>query len=174
MSLSPMFTRRFLPVALVSALALGGLTACGGSDTSTSTPGTTAAPGTTAVVDVGVTATGAWARSSPVVADAGAAYMTLTNTTDTDDELVGASVPATVAARAEVHESSMGEGGMMAMNRVDSVAVPAGGTVELAPGGYHIMMLQLAQPLQAGTDIPITLTFAKSGEVRVIAEVRDS
>jgi copper(I)-binding protein len=169
---SSKLVRRLLPFAVVPALALGGLTACGDSDTSSSTPGTTAAPGTTAVVSVGITASGAWARTSPVVAEAGAAYMTLTNTSDTDDELVGASVPATVAARAEVHESSMGEGGMMAMNRVDSVALPAGATLELAPGGYHIMLLQLAEPLAAGTEIPITLTFAQSGDVKVIAEVR--
>lgn len=174
MSRSPKLVRRLLPLAIVPALALGGLSACGDSDTATSTPGTTAAPGTTAVVSVGMTATSAWARTSPMVAEAGAAYMTLTNTTATDDELIGASVPATVAAVAEVHESSMGEGGMMAMNRVDSVAVPAGGTVELAPGGFHIMLLQLAEPLQAGTEFPITLTFAQSGEVRVIAEVRDA
>ncbi len=164
--------RRALPVVLVAALALGGA-ACGDSDTSSSSA-TTAAPGTTEPVDVGVVATGAWARTSPASAEAGAAYMTLTNTTDTDVELIGAAVPASVAATAEVHETSMAESGMMGMKRVASVTVPANGSVELAPGGYHIMILQLAEPLVAGEDIPITLSFAEGEDVQVIAEVRDS
>jgi copper(I)-binding protein len=171
---SSKLVRRFLPLAVIPVLALGGVTACGDSDTSTSSSATTAAPATTAAVSVGITATGAWARTSPMVAEAGAAYMTLTNTSATDDALIGASVPATVAAMAEVHETSMGEGGMMSMKPVTSLPVPAGGTVELAPGGYHIMLLQLVEPLVAGTEIPITLTFAESGDVRVIAEVRDA
>ncbi len=170
MSVPPV--RRALLVVFVAALALGGA-ACGDSDTSSSSA-TTAAPGTTAPVDVGVVATGAWARTSPASAEAGAAYMTLTNTTDSDVELVGASVPASVAAVTEVHETSMAEGGMMSMQPVTSLTVPADGSVELAPGGYHIMMLQLAGPLVAGDDVPITLSFADGDEVQVIAEVRDS
>ena len=163
--------RRALPVVLVAALALGGA-ACGDSDTSSSA--TTAAPGTTEPVDVGVVATGAWARTSPASAEAGAAYMTLTNTSASDVELVGAAVPSSVAATAEVHETSMAEGGMMSMKQVASVTVPANGSVELAPGGFHIMILQLAEPLVAGEDIPITLSFAEGEDVQVIAEVRDS
>jgi len=164
--------RRALPVVLVAALALGGA-ACGDSDSSSSSA-TTAAPGTTEPVDVGVVATGAWVRTSPASAEAGAAYMTLTNTSGSDVELVGATVPASVAATAEVHETSMAEGGMMSMKPVASLTVPANGSVELAPGGYHIMILQLAEPLVAGEDIPITLSFADGDEVQVIAEVRDS
>ena len=163
--------RRALPVVLVAALALGGA-ACGDSETSSSA--TTAAPGTTEPVDVGVVATGAWARTSPASAEAGAAYMTLTNTSASDVELVGAAVPSSVAATAEVHETSMAEGGMMSMKQVASVTVPANGSVELAPGGFHIMILQLAEPLVAGEDIPITLSFAEGEDVQVIAEVRDS
>ena len=60
------------------------------------------------------------------------------------------------------------------MAPVESITVPADGSVELAPGGYHIMMLQLAAPLVAGDDVPITLSFADGDEVQVIAEVRDS
>ena len=165
--------RRAAPIVVVAGLALGGLAACGDSD-STSSSGTTAAPGTTTPVEVGVVATGAWARSSPVVAEAGAVYMTLTTTTSEDAELVGASVPAMVAAAAEVHESSMGDGGMMSMRQVPSVTVPAGGSVELAPGGFHVMLLQLAEPLVAGEDVPVTPSFADGDEVQVIATVRDS
>lgn len=164
--------RRALPVVLVAGLALGGV-ACGDSGTSSSSA-TTAAPGTTEPVDVGVVATGAWARTSPASAEAGAAYMTLTNTSASDVELVGAAVPSSVAATAEVHETSRAESGMMGMKRVASLTVPANGSVELAPGGYHIMILQLVEPLVAGEDIPITLSFADGDEVQVIAEVRDS
>ncbi|MCU0311226.1 MAG: copper chaperone PCu(A)C [Acidimicrobiales bacterium] len=173
MRLHPPSLRHAVPVVLAAALALGGLTACG-DDGSSSSSGTTAVPGTTTPVEVGVVATGAWARSSPMVAEAGAAYMTLTNTTSEDAELVGASVPAAVAAAAEVHETSMGDGGMMSMQQVPSVTVPADGSVELAPGGFHIMLLQLAEPLVAGEDIPITLSFADGDEVMVVATVRDA
>ena len=62
---------------------------------------------------------------------------------------------------------------MMEMREVDSIAVPAGETVTLKPGGYHVMLLQLAEPLAAGASIDVTLTFEEAGDVEVVAEVRD-
>ena len=141
----------------------------------------------------------AWVRTSPAVATAGAAYLDITNGTGTDDVLVSASVEESVAAKVELHETTaveddgdagMGEGSggdmgegttdtsmagapMMQMQPVEDIPVPAGETVSLEPGGLHIMMLDLVEPLEMGTTIEITLTFEQAGEVVVDAEVRD-
>jgi len=151
-----------------------------------------------------------WARSSAAGQTAGAAYMVVTGGAE-DDRLVGASVPAEVAATVEVHETvaagdddaasaegvmpedaaaesgddmggadddaddmgDMGDMGAMTMREVDGVDVPAGGTVELAPGGFHVMLLDLVAPLEAGDSFPIELTFASGATQSVTAEVRD-
>ena len=65
-------------------------------------------------------------------------------------------------------------GGMMGMQPIARLEIPAGGTVELMPGSYHIMLIDLKQELKAGDKIEITLTFEKAGEVKVTAEVRES
>lgn len=62
---------------------------------------------------------------------------------------------------------------MMQMQPVEDISVPAGETVSLEPGGLHLMMLDLAEPLEVGTTIELTLTFEQAGEVVVTAEVRD-
>ncbi len=117
-----------------------------------------------------MTVEGAWARPSMGVAGAGAAYLLLTNETGSHDALVGASSPA--AATVEIHETMAGDSGMMGMQPVEKIFVPAGGTVELKPGGYHLMLIDLTQPLQAGKTIELTLTFEKAPPVTVIAEIR--
>jgi len=65
-------------------------------------------------------------------------------------------------------------GGMMTMTPVDRIPVPANGTATLEPGGFHIMLLDLAAPLEVGTTIEVTLTFENAGELVVTADVRDS
>lgn len=138
---------------------------------------------------------GAWARTSPAVATAGALYLTITNGGEADDALVGVTVDPSVAAKAELHETvaasmedtssstamgggtSNGTGGsgeMMEMRPVDRIPVPAGGSVALEPGGYHIMLLDLAEPLQVGATIEVTLTFDAASEMVVTADVRDT
>ncbi len=141
-----------------------------------------------------ITVTGAWARAPSAMAAAGAAYMTIANSGSEADALIGASSP--VAATVEVHETvAMGapspsdgmgmgspmpsasagtDGGMMGMQPVARLEIPAGGTVELKPGGYHIMLIGLTQELKAGTTIQITLTFEKAGPITVTADVRES
>ena len=103
----------------------------------------------------------------------------------------GASVPTSVAAQTQIHEtvvadttttmaqgsssSSMdmsGSGGAMTMKQVSGVDIPAGGTVTFQPGGYHIMLLDLVKPLTVGESIPLTLTFQKAGDIAVQAQVR--
>jgi copper(I)-binding protein len=134
---------------------------------------------------------GVWARTSPAVATAGAVYFTVTNLGDVDDALVGASVDPSVAAMVELHETAaaddaMGESagedttttmagtGMMEMRPVDRIDVPAGETVALEPGGYHVMLLDLAEPLVVGNTIDVTLSFEQFGEQVVTAEIRDT
>jgi copper(I)-binding protein len=80
--------------------------------------------------------------------------------------LVGASTP--VAGVAEVHEMKM-EGDVMRMRAVGKLALPAGQAVELKPGGYHLMLMDLKAPLKANTHIPLTLRFrnAKGAESRL-------
>lgn len=112
----------------------------------------------------------AWVRAAPVGATAGAAYMTLTNTGAAADRLIGGA--STQAARVEVHEMSM-DGGVMRMRPVDGgLAIPAGGTVALKPGGYHIMLIGLKGPLSAGGKLALTLKFEKAGAMRLTLPVQ--
>lgn len=115
-----------------------------------------------------------WARMSASGQDAGAVYMTLTGGDDAD-QLIAVTVGTEVAAAAEIHETTMesGDSGMMMMQQVSAIDVPAGATVTLEPGGYHVMLMQLAEPLVAGEEIELTLTFAEAGSMQVKAEVRE-
>ncbi len=97
----------------------------------------------------------AWARATAPQQKVGGAYVTLIS--PGDDRLVGVSSP--VAGRAEVHEMRM-DGNVMRMREVEGgLALPAGKVVALAPGGYHIMLVELKQPLVAGQVIPMQLRF---------------
>lgn len=111
----------------------------------------------------------AWARPSLGKAPNSAAFMKITNHGTTDDVLV--SVKTTVAKTAELH-THINEGGVMRMRHVpDGIPIPAGKTVELKPGGYHVMMMGLTQELPKGTDTIVTLTFRDAGQVDVTAAV---
>ena len=85
-----------------------------------------------------------------------------------DDRLMSAS--ATVSSSVEIHEMKM-EGDVMRMRQVDGIALPAGKTVELKPGGYHIMFIGLKVPLKAGVKFPMKLRFERAGEVEVMVNV---
>lgn len=116
----------------------------------------------------GVTAGSAWARASAGHANTGAAYLTLTGGSQ-DDTLTSISTP--VATTAEVHESSS-EGGVMRMRAVGPLPIPAGKTVTLAPGGYHVMLMGLKHPLAAGQSFPMTLNFSHAQPMTVTVDVR--
>ena len=122
-----------------------------------------------------------WARASSAMAGAGAAYLKIQNTGTAADALVGAASPA--ATTVEVHETvamgspapdASGDGGMLGMQPVKRLEIPAGGTVELKPGSYHLMLIGLKQDLEIGATIEITLTFEKAGAFPVTATVRES
>ena len=124
---------------------------------------------------------GAWARASSAMAAAGAAYMTIENSGSAADALVGASSPA--AKTVEVHETvQMGtpapgasaDSGMMGMQPIARLEIPAGGTVELKPGSYHLMLIDLNGDLVVGTTIENTQTIEKAGPLTVTAEGRES
>ncbi|MBU3560313.1 copper chaperone PCu(A)C [Polynucleobacter hallstattensis] len=80
------------------------------------------------------------------------------------DQLISASSP--VAGEVQLHEMAM-EGNVMRMRQVKEVVVPAGGAVELKPGGLHLMFMNIKAPLAAGETVPVKLKFAKAGEVEV-------
>jgi periplasmic copper chaperone A len=97
---------------------------------------------------------GAWVRSAVPGQQGTGAFMRITAARDT--KLVGVATP--VAAVAEVHEMKM-EGDVMKMRAVPQLDLPAGRTVELKPGGYHLMLMELKQPLKPGSTMPLTLVF---------------
>lgn len=109
----------------------------------------------------------AWARASAGSAATGAAYLTLVGGAAAD-QVVG--VTTQVAATAEVHESFT-DGGIMKMRPAPVLAIPAGQTVTLAPGGYHVMLMGLKQPLTAGQSFPLTVSFAHAAPVTVEVKV---
>lgn len=110
-----------------------------------------------------------WARATPKSAPVGGGFLTVTNTGVTADRLV--SVTAGVSDKVELHEMSM-EGGIMKMRALDGgITVPAGGKVELKPGGYHVMFIGLKAPLEAGKSFKGTLIFEKAGPVEVEFQV---
>lgn len=95
---------------------------------------------------------GAWIRSSVPGQQGTGAYMKLTARGAM--QLVGVATP--VAATAEIHQMKM-EGDLMTMRPVARLDLPAGRTVEFKPGGYHLMLMDLKQPLLDGTLVPLTL-----------------
>jgi periplasmic copper chaperone A len=105
-----------------------------------------------------LTVDNAWARATPGKSTTGAAYVTIRS--PTADRLVAASTP--VAKQAELHTMSM-SGMVMKMRPIAGVDIPAGQPVSLAPGGMHIMLMNLTKPLKAGQSFPLTLTFEKAG-----------
>lgn len=109
--------------------------------------------------------TSPWLRATPKGASVAAGYATITNKGTAADTLIGASLP--VAKRGEIHEMSM-SGGVMKMRQLaHGLAIPAGQSVTLAPGGYHLMFQNPTKPLKEGETVTGELTFAKAGKVRV-------
>ena len=127
-----------------------------------------AAPATADVSAEAVRVTQAWARASVPGQKATGAFMTLTASTPM--QLVRVASP--VAGVAEVHEMAM-QGGVMRMRAIPSLALPAGSAVELKPGGHHLMLMDLKQPLKAGETVPLALTLrdAQGRESRLDVQV---
>ncbi len=112
----------------------------------------------------------AWARPSPPMVKNGVVYLRLKNRSNKPDRLLGVSTP--VAKRAELHEHQM-KGGMAMMRPVEGIDVPPGALVSLHPGGLHIMLFDLHEPLKAGQHFPLSLELTQSGRIEAEVEVRE-
>jgi len=108
-----------------------------------------------------------WVRGTVQGQRSTAAYMQLTS--PTESALVSASSP--VAKIVEIHEMKM-EGGVMKMSAIRELALPAGKPVDLKPGGYHVMLMALEQPLKEGSTVPVTLTFQDKAGKKTSQEVK--
>ncbi len=151
--------------------------------------------------DAGVSISDSWARTSAAGQTNGAVYFDIESADG--DELVGASVPASVAAEAQIHEvvmadmagemtedtmaemteDTMADGelagetddqmGEMTMQEISSLVLPAGETVAFEPGGYHVMLFGLVDPLSAGDEIEVTLDFGTADDQVITVTVSD-
>jgi periplasmic copper chaperone A len=113
--------------------------------------------------------TQAWSRATPNGAKTGGSYLTIENKGSAPDKLIGAS--ADVAGSIQVHEMSMTDGTMKMRPLENGLAIEPGKTVKLAPGGYHLMMMDLKNQLKQGDKLAITLEFEKAGKVPVSFDV---
>jgi copper(I)-binding protein len=106
-----------------------------------------------------------WTRATPKGAKMGGGFVVIVNAGQGADRLIGGSLE--LAGRTEVHEMKM-DGDVMKMRKLDGgLDIPAGATVELKPGSFHLMFLDLTAPLEAGTKVKGTLVFEKAGTVPV-------
>jgi periplasmic copper chaperone A len=111
-----------------------------------------------------------WSRAMPAGASTGAVYLTINNKSHDVDRLLGAS--SDVADKLQIHEMKVVNGNMEMREVTGGLSVPAGGSVVLKPGSYHVMLLGLKKPLKDGETIPLTLDFEKAGKVSITVPIR--
>lgn len=110
-----------------------------------------------------------WTRATPPGAPTAAGYLTITNGGTEADKLIKVASPGAETAGLHTMET---KDGVMTMHVVEGgIEIPAGGTVTLAPGGFHIMFVTLKAPLKEGEKMPVTLTFEKAGVVETFLHV---
>ena len=109
-----------------------------------------------------------YARPTPPGARTGGAYFTIRNNGKQADRLLRVASPA--AQTVELHSMTI-EGNLMKMRAIPALEIPAGATVTLGSGGYHVMLVNLAHPLTVGSSVPLTLTFERAGSIDVSAPV---
>ena len=106
-----------------------------------------------------------WTRATPASAPSGGGFLVITNTGKTADRLIA--VKSQTSGKVEIHEMKM-DGNVMRMRELEKgLEIPPGGTVELKPGGYHIMFMGLKAPFEKDTRVPATLVFEKAGSIDV-------
>ena len=114
---------------------------------------------------------GAFTRATLPNAPVGGGFLTIVNSGDAADRLVSASTPA--AGVAQFHQMQM-DGDVMTMGELpNGIAIPPGETVTLAPGGLHIMLMDLTRPLVEGETVPLTLTFETAGTIEIALPIAD-
>ncbi|WP_018947312.1 copper chaperone PCu(A)C [Thioalkalivibrio sp. AKL17] len=112
-----------------------------------------------------------WVRMMPPGMGSTAAYLTLANHTDEDVELVRGESP--VAGVTELHDHVQDDAGVMRMREVEAITIPAGGKTALEPGGLHVMLIDLHEPLERDQRVSVTLETAAGETARFEATVRD-
>ena len=117
-----------------------------------------------------LTLTAGWLRAMLAGQPAGGGYVTITNAGSAPDRLIAVSTPA--AGKSEIHMMEM-KNDVMVMRPVEGgLEIPAGGTVELKPGGFHLMFMQVAEPFAEGATVPVMLEFEKAGKVELMLPVK--
>ena len=112
-----------------------------------------------------------YSRAMPPASPTAAVFFTISNNGKQADRLIAAS--SQQAGRAELHTHS-NDNGVMRMRQVDGgIAIAPGSSVKLAPGGLHVMLLEVKQQARVGDKFPLTLTFERAGEVQVEVKVED-
>src|SRR3954463_8295570 len=112
----------------------------------------------------------AWSRATPGGAKIAGGYLTIENKGTAADRLIGGS--GDIAGKVEVHEMAMNNG-VMTMRALDKgLPIEPGKTVKLAPGGYHLMLMDLKNPLKQGDKVPLELQFENAGKVTVSLDVQ--
>jgi hypothetical protein len=126
-----------------------------------------ATPASAAPVTVGsLTLDAMWTRATPPGAPSAGGYLTISNTGSEADTLIAVASP--VAGMADIHVMETKDG-VMTMHGLDGgLPIPAGQTVTLAPGGFHLMFMGLTGALKQGETLPVTLTFAKAGKIEMV------
>lgn len=109
-----------------------------------------------------------WSRATVKGMANGVSYFVLQNQGDQTDRLLTVSSPVSDKAELHTHEK---DGDVMRMRQVPHIEIPANGEVALEPGGYHVMLMKLQQPLEQDSSFPLTLTFEHAGEVTVDVHV---
>ena len=140
---------RFIALFALAALLLGAAPATADSATS-------------------ITVKQPWVRASVGISGPTAAFMTIANGGSQADRLL--KVQTDAADRVELHRTVM-KNGMAMMMKQDGIAVPAGGSVTLKPGDFHVMIMKLKRPIVKGTVLRLVLTFEKAGDIAVDAKV---
>jgi len=116
--------------------------------------------------EVEISLSNAWVRPTLGAGRTTAAYVTITNAGTAADRLTAVDAPN--ANSVEIHTAGM-EDGIMRMRRLEGLDIPVGETVTMAPGGYHIMIIGLKEPIAMGATVPLTLTFEAAGSVTIEA-----
>jgi copper(I)-binding protein len=124
-----------------------------------------AAPVTAGPIEI----SGAWTRAMLAGQKVAGGFVTITNTGDVDDRLIAAASSA--SPDVQIHEMAIVNDVMEMRQLKDGISIPAGQTVELKPGGLHLMFMNVAEPFKDGATVPVTLTFEKAGTVELTLPV---
>jgi copper(I)-binding protein len=155
-------------VAALTMTACFATTAQGAEDTNRSKPGPHRVSVAQHVHDKPMIE-GAYVRQPAVAGRPAAAYMTITNPGKEADRLVSASTP--LAGRTEIHGHEVDAQGVARMFKVPGLDLPPGESLELKPGGYHVMLMELEGQPEVGVEVSFTLVFERSGALTVMAPV---